>query len=136
VVYANDELFAERENLIKAEPAAFSPHDFGHKGKIYDGWETRRRRQPGHDHAVVRLGVPGIIGGVVVDTAWFTGNYPPYVSVEATSVEGYPSPADLEQTAWATLVPRSPVVGDCRSIPTAASPGCACTGSQCLTRDS
>jgi allantoicase len=112
VVYANDELFAERENLIKAEPAAFSPHDFGHKGKIYDGWETRRRRQPGHDHAVVRLGVPGIIGGVVVDTAWFTGNYPPYVSVEATSVEGYPSPADLEQTAWATLVPRSPVVGD------------------------
>jgi len=112
VVYANDELFAERENLIKPEPAVFSTQDFGHKGKIYDGWETRRRREPGHDHAVVRLGVPGVVHGVVVDTAWFTGNYPPHVSVEATSVDGYPSPAELEQAAWATLVPKSPVDGD------------------------
>ncbi|MGI8955131.1 MAG: hypothetical protein ACR2FL_11280, partial [Nocardioidaceae bacterium] len=112
VVYANDELFAERENLIKPEPAVFSTQDFGHKGKIYDGWETRRRREPGHDHAVVRLGVPGVVHGVVVDTAWFTGNYPPHVSVEATSVDGYPSPAELEQAAWATLVPKSPVAGD------------------------
>ena len=50
---------------------------------MYDGWETRRRREPGHDYAIVRLGVPGIVRGVVVDTAWFTGNYPPYASVEA-----------------------------------------------------
>lgn len=85
VVYANDELFAER-NLIKPEPAAFSTESFGHKGKIYDGWETRRRREAGFDHAIVRLGVPGIIHGVVVDTARFKRNYLPFISVEATSI--------------------------------------------------
>ena len=41
----------------------------------------------------MRLGVPGVVKGVVVDTAYFIGNYPPFVSVEAASVEGYP-PAD------------------------------------------
>ncbi len=104
VVSANDELFAQRENLIRPEPAAFSPHDFGHKGKVYDGWETRRRREPGHDHAVVRLGVPGVVRGVVVDTAWFTGNYPPFASVEGASVEGYPSPEELGEVQWVPLV--------------------------------
>ncbi len=113
VVYANDELFAERENLIKPGRAVFDTADFGHKGKVYDGWETRRRREPGHDSAVVRLGVPGVVRGVVVDTSWFRGNYPPHASVEATSVEGYPSPADLDRAEWVPLVPRSPIAGDC-----------------------
>ena len=54
-----------------------TPHTFGHKGQVYDGWETRRRREPGHDWAIVRLGAPGLVHGVVVDTAFFTGNYPP-----------------------------------------------------------
>ncbi|MFC3995501.1 allantoicase [Nocardiopsis sediminis] len=112
VVHANDESFAERENLIKPGPAGFDPAAFGHKGKVYDGWETRRRRTPGHDHAIVRLGVPGIVRGVVVDTAWFTGNYPPEVSVEATGLDGHPAPADLDAAEWTVLVPRSPVAGD------------------------
>ena len=63
VMYANDELFAQRENLISPEPAAHDVSDFGHKGKVYDGWETRRRREPGHDYAIVRLGAPGVHGG-------------------------------------------------------------------------
>ena len=112
VVHANDELFAQRENLIKPGRAEFSAEDFGHKGKVYDGWETRRRREPGHDYAIVRLGVPGIVHGVVIDTSWFTGNYPPYASVEATSVEGYPSPDELQKADWVTLVPRSSLEGD------------------------
>ena len=58
--HANDELFAERENLIRPEPAGLrTRRRSGHKGKVYDGWETRRRREPGHDHAIVRLGVAG-----------------------------------------------------------------------------
>ena len=61
VVWANDELFAERENLIKVEEPSYSTYTFGHKGQIYDGWETRRRREPGHDWALVRLGVPGVV---------------------------------------------------------------------------
>ena len=85
VVYANDELFAQRENLITPGRAVFSTEDFGHKGKVYDGWETRRRREPGHDWAIVRLGVPGVVHGVNIDTSWFKGNYPPYASVEAAS---------------------------------------------------
>jgi allantoicase len=112
VVDANDELFAERENLIRPEAPAYSPATFGHRGQVYDGWETRRRREPGHDHAIVRLGLPGVVRGVVVDTAFFTGNYPPEVSVEGAGVEGYPSPAELRTADWAELVPRSPVQGD------------------------
>jgi allantoicase len=112
VPYANDELFAERENLVTPGPAVFDPERFGHKGKVYDGWETRRRREPGHDHAIVRLGAPGVVRGVVVDTAWFTGNYPPFASVEATSAEGYPSPDELAAADWQPIVERSPLQGD------------------------
>ncbi len=115
VSYANDELFAERENLIKPEEPAFRPHTFGHKGQIMDGWETRRRREPGNDAAIVRLGSGGVVRRVVVDTSWFTGNYPPEVSVEACGAEGYPSPAELAGADWTTLVPRSPVAGDAKN---------------------
>src|SRR5680860_1519075 len=100
VVYANDELFAARENLINPERAVFDPDEFGPKGKVYDGWETRRRRTAGSDHAIVRLGAPGVVHGVVVDTAWFTGNFPPSVSVEGTSLNGYPSVDELSEAEW------------------------------------
>ena len=109
VVAANDELFAERENLIKPGPPAAFP-DFGNKGKIYDGWETRRRREPGNDWAVVRLGVPGVVRGVVIDTTHFTGNYPPEASVEGAEVEGYPAPGDIVD--WVPLLARSRLAGD------------------------
>jgi allantoicase len=115
VVHANDELFAERENLIKPEAPSYSTYTFGHKGQVYDGWETRRRREPGFDFAIVRLGVAGVVRGVVVDTAFFKGNYPPAVSVEGAAVEGYPSPAELQDAEWIPLVPRSPAAGDTRN---------------------
>jgi allantoicase len=119
VIYANDELFAERENLIKPEEPVFRPHTFGHKGQIMDGWETRRRRDPAGngqgDAAIVRLGCGGVVRRVVVDTSYFTGNYPPEVSVEACGAEGYPSPAELAEAPWTTLVPRSAVAGDARN---------------------
>ena len=92
VIAASDEFFAEKENLIKPGVATFSPHTFGHKGQVYDGWETRRRRDsaflpggvPGadeHDWVIVRLGAPGVVHAVVVDTAYFTGNFPQACSV-------------------------------------------------------
>jgi allantoicase len=112
VLYATDELFAAKENLIKPESPVFAAGEFGAKGKIYDGWESRRRREPGNDHAIIRLGVPGIVQGVAVDTSFFRGNYPPQVSVEAVSVDGYPSVAELSQLDWRPLVARSPVTGD------------------------
>jgi allantoicase len=111
VVAANDEFFAPRENLIRPEPPQ-PVHTFGHKGKEYDGWETRRRREPGSDWAIVRLGEPGVVRGVVVDTSFFTGNYPPEVSVEAAAVDGYPAAGELADLAWTMLVDRSPARGD------------------------
>jgi allantoicase len=115
VVHANDEFFAARDNLVEDPPPAFDRQTFGPKGKVYDGWETRRRREPGHDHAIVRLGVAGIVRRVVIDTAYFTGNYPPYASVEGCGVEGYPTPAELAVADWTPLVPRSGLAGDTRN---------------------
>ncbi len=113
VVAASDEFFAEKENLIKPEPPTYTPQTFNHRGQVYDGWETRRRRDGGtRDWAIVRLGVPGIVRAVVVDTAFFVGNYAPAASVEATAVAGYPSPAELADVEWTPLVPRSPLRGD------------------------
>jgi allantoicase len=112
VVFANDELFAEKENLIKPGPAVFAAGEFGHKGKVYDGWETRRRRDAGHDVAIVRLGCPGVIHGVVVDTAFFSGNYPPEISVDGACADGYPSPAELTELRWHPLVGKTAASGD------------------------
>ncbi|MEU9159679.1 allantoicase [Streptomyces sp. NPDC048424] len=123
VIAANDEFFAQRENLLIAEAAHFDPEHFGHKGKIMDGWETRRRRgvsatQPwptaeDHDWALVRLGAPGVIRGIVVDTAHFRGNMPQAVSIEGASVDGAPTPEELlgDDVKWTTLVPRTAVGG-------------------------
>jgi allantoicase len=122
VVHANDELFAARENLVTPGPPAFDPTAFGLRGKVYDGWETRRRRQPGNDFAIVRLGVPAVVEGVVVDTAHFTGNYPPQVSLDAVDLAGYPSVEELRDASWQPLVPLSPVRGDARNDLAVAEP--------------
>jgi allantoicase len=116
VIWANDETFAEKDNLINPGPASYQPATFGHRGQVYDGWETRRRREPGHDEAIVRLGVPGVIRGIVVDTAWFKGNYPPEISVEAIEVDGYPRAGQLVADAgWETIIERAKVYGDSRN---------------------
>jgi allantoicase len=112
VVHANDDLFAARENLVTPGPPVHDPSAFGPRGKVYDGWETRRRRAPGNDQAIVRLGVRAEVSGVVVDTAYFVGNYPPRVSVDAVDLAGYPSVGELLEADWQPLVPVSEVRGD------------------------
>jgi len=112
VVAASDEFFADKENLVTPEPPAFTPHTFTAKGQVYDGWETRRRRgAPGHDWAVVRLGAPGVVRGVVVDTAFFLGNYPERCVLLGAAIDGYPAPAELDAAEWVELVPSSPLAG-------------------------
>ncbi|ATL66383.1 allantoicase [Nocardia terpenica] len=117
VVAANDEFFAERENLIKGEAPVYRPHTFNNKGQEYDGWETRRRRDgsPGPDWALIRLGIAGVPTGIVVDTAHFVGNYPPHVSIEGCGVPGHPTVSELLAAHWHTVVPRSPIEGDARN---------------------
>jgi allantoicase len=120
VIAASDEFFAEKENLINPGAPTFSPHTFGHKGQLYDGWETRRRRGSGrslpadgeHDWVIVRLGAPGLVHAVVVDTAHFTGNFPQACSVEACWADGYPDLTALASARWVEIVARSPLKGD------------------------
>ncbi len=112
VIAASDESFGEKENLLNPAPAAFEPGHYGPSGEIVDGWETRRRRDPGHDWALIRLGAPGIITEVDVDTSFFTGNFPESVSLQACGCEGYPSPGELAGAGWEPIVPRSELTGD------------------------
>lgn len=122
VVWASDEFFAEKENLILPHEPAFDPNLFGHKGKVYDGWETRRRRDEGVDQAIIRLGVPGIVEGVTVDTSWFTGNYPQAAMVEGAWIEGYPSPSELADADWRPVVEQAALQGNAKNDLIATGP--------------
>jgi allantoicase len=120
VVYANDEFFAAADHLVLPTTPVFTPRSFGHKGQVYDGWETRRRRVAGRDVAIVRLGAPGVIRGIDIDTAFFTGNFPPYASVEAIALTGYPDFSEVFETAgegeWVTIVEKTALRGDTRNL--------------------
>jgi allantoicase len=121
VIAANDEFFAAKEGLIKPGPPEWREGVYTERGKWMDGWETRRRRSPGHDWAIIRLGVPGIVRGVVVDTSFFTGNYPEAASIDACRSQA--GTAGLAETAWAQLLPRMPLEGNTRNeFPVHAGP--------------
>ncbi len=102
---ASDDFFAEVSRMLADAPAIFYPDRYDDNGKWMDGWESRRRRGPGHDNAVIRLAAPGTIAGVDIDTAHFTGNYPPAASLEACAVAGDPDDA----TVWTELIPMAPL---------------------------
>ncbi len=99
VLAANDEFFAPKENLLKAAAPVWIADKYTEFGKWMDGWETRRRRTPGYDWCIVKLGLPGIVHGVVVDTANFKGNYPDHCELEACTADGDPSVSKLEDAA-------------------------------------
>ena len=83
VSYATDDFFAAKERVIDSTPPVFIDDKYDDHGKWMDGWESRRKRTPGHDYCVIRIGVPGVIRGFDIDTSYFTGNYPPAASIEA-----------------------------------------------------
>jgi allantoicase len=113
---ANDEFFAPKEGLLKSTPAEWREGVYTERGKWMDGWETRRRRTPGYDWCIVRLGIPGIVRGIVVDTSFYRGNYPESCSIEACAVDGMPDPETLATSAaWREIVRRSPLQGDARN---------------------
>ena len=117
VIAANDDFFAEKENLLKSSAPEWREGEYTDRGKWMDGWETRRRRTPGYDWAIVRLGLPGIIHGVVIDTAFFTGNYPEEASIDACVVDGLD---DVERTSggsvrWETVLPKSALKGNAKN---------------------
>lgn len=110
VVSASDEFFASRHRLIEPSDPVFKPDAYDEHGKWMDGWESRRRRDAGHDWCLVRL-CPGTIRGFHIDTSFFTGNYPPEISIDACRVsEGDPDPENDGQ--WHPLVDPTALKGD------------------------
>ncbi len=108
---ASDEFFAEKENLVKPGRGIFIPDKYTDRGKWMDGWESRRKRTPGHDWCIVRLGLPGIIRMVDIDTNHFLGNHPPFGSLDGTTAEENAAASSLasDVSIWAELLSKSPL---------------------------
>ncbi|HEX5064266.1 MAG TPA: hypothetical protein VFV99_33055, partial [Kofleriaceae bacterium] len=131
-ILCNDEFFAEKENMLRAHDAVWKEHEYTDRGKWMDGWETRRYRPadgraPGrdsevHDWCVVRLGLPGVIKGVVVDTAFFRGNYPDTCALYGATIDDALDLRALEHATWVPLVPRSPLEGNAKNKFSVLSP--------------
>jgi allantoicase len=117
VLTANDDFFAPKENLVLDAAPVWDAERYTDRGKWMDGWETRRRREEGHDWCVVRLGLPGIPQGVEVDTSHFRGNYPESCSLEACALPAGAAVDDVlaPTTEWLEILPRTPLQGDTRN---------------------
>lgn len=108
---ASDEFFAEKENLLKPGRGIFIPDKYTDRGKWMDGWESRRKRTPGNDWCIVKLGLPGIIRMVDIDTNHFLGNHPPFGSMDGVTVEEKTPASTLASDAsvWTELLSKSPL---------------------------
>ncbi len=108
VIDCSDDFFADRHRLLNPEPPVFIENKFDDHGKWMDGWETRRRRNNGHDYLIIKLGEPSILFGVDIDTSFFTGNFPSAASLEGT----YCDTALDENTEWVPLINMTELSGD------------------------
>ncbi|MES2772540.1 MAG: allantoicase [Bacteroidota bacterium] len=105
-----DDFFAEKENLLKPGRGIFITDKYTDRGKWMDGWESRRKRTPGHDWCIVQLATAGRIYGVDIDTNHFLGNHPPHASLEACNLPSSATEADIENAAWVEILPKSPLL--------------------------
>jgi len=113
---SSDDFFAPMENLLKIEPAVFIPGKYTDFGKWMDGWESRRKRNlgPGNDHdwCVIQLGLPGVLRGVNVDTAFFTGNFPEMCAIDGCVSDGNPG----GNAIWTEILSKTPLRGDSENL--------------------
>jgi allantoicase len=131
VLHATDEYFAPKEALVRPGDPEWRADAYTERGKWMDGWESQRRRTPGHDAVILRLGTPGAVSGVLCDTTHFKGNAPQEVSLEAlelpatsTAEELLALPvvatkedrAALGGRAWREILPRTAVQPDHRNV--------------------
>ena len=111
-LWASDDFFAAKERMLaRAEPVS-RPGTFDEHGQWMDGWESRRRRTIGHDACIVRLASPGVIRTFDLDTRYFTGNYPPQASVDATNDANPLDPA----ARWTRILSARPLKGNDHNV--------------------
>lgn len=120
----SDDFFASVDNLVKDAEPEFDPDAYYERGKVMDGWESRRRRTPGHDWAIVRLGVEGELQGVDIDTAFFMGNHGPFASLEACNVPADTSAEALrDEVEWTEILPQVPLQRGSHNLFAVSQPG-------------
>ena len=107
VLFATDDFFAEKKNLIKPTRGVFITDKYTDRGKWMDGWESRRKRTAGHDWAVVQLATPGKIVGFDIDTNFFLGNHPPHASIEAVYMNDADPVKNWDDIEWKEILPKS-----------------------------
>lgn len=112
-VFCSDDFFASMDRMLSPATPVFAADKYDENGKWMDGWESRRRRQGGNDHCILRLGQPGRPQRVDIDTSFFTGNYPPSASIEAC-VSDSEVPGD--DTIWMSLLPAVELKGDSHNL--------------------
>lgn len=108
IVEVSDDFFGAAERMLNDAPPIFFPDRYDEHGKWMDGWESRRRRQGGHDHCIIQLGAKGVLSGFELNTRFFTGNHPPHMSVEGALVDGLPD----KNTEWTEIVAQSDLAAD------------------------
>jgi len=111
--FVTDDWFADVNRMLQPEAPVWKDGVYDDNGKWMDGWESRRKRFEGYDYAIVKLGVAGVIKGVDIDTAYFTGNYPPSASIDACFS---PDKAPSESTQWETLLDAVSLNGDSHNL--------------------
>jgi allantoicase len=107
-IAASDEFFAPKDRMLDDAPPVFIADKFDANGKWMDGWETRRRRTPGHDYCVVKLAARCLLHGIYIDTMHFTGNYPEAASVDVCVSPKTPGP----DTVWRNVIPQTSLMGN------------------------
>lgn len=112
----SDDFFAEMGNLVKPGRGVFLPDEYTDRGKWMDGWETRRRRGgPDHDWCILKLGVPGKVRALDIDTNHFLGNHPPYAAVDVLYAPDA-TPEELETAEWREILAQSPLKAGSQNI--------------------
>ena len=100
IIYKTDEFFGAANRILSSAKPIFKEGVYDKHGKWMDGWETRRKRKKGHDFLIIKLGRPGKIFNVEIDTSYFSGNQPSQGSVEACYSKKNPT----KKTIWKTIL--------------------------------
>jgi allantoicase len=112
----SDEFFASAQGMLAPGPAVFIADKYTERGKWMDGWESRRKRGPGHDYCLVKLGVPGQVQALDIDTSHFNGNHPAFASVEGVLAPPEVSPHELLELPFHELLEQSPLAASSQNL--------------------